>query len=100
MTLPHDPIASGARRVELASVEVLPGGEAFVLGLVDSNQQPLRVEFPCWAVHQLMRVLPRLDAALAQARGEPLAPLDGEMSPISRVRSARQARSAVASTRR
>ena len=81
-----------ARTNSAGSVKIHASGEEGP----DANQELLRVEFPCWAVHQLMRVLPRLDAALAQARGEPLAPVDGEMSPISRVRSARQARSAVA----
>lgn len=55
-------------RVELGSVEMLPDGEGFVLGLVDSKQEVRRMELPSWTVHQLMRVLPRLDAALQQAR--------------------------------
>lgn len=102
MTPLPDPIEVQPRRVQLASVEALPGGDAFVLGLLTENQDLLRVELPCWTVHQLMRVLPRLDAALAQARGEPPAPpdADGAISPINRVKSARHARSAVASTRR
>jgi len=99
MTTSFDPIDADARRVELATVEVQPSGEAFVLGFADADRALLRVELPRWAVHQLMRVLPRLDAALAQARGEPPEPA-AEISPINRVRSARQARSAVASTRR
>jgi hypothetical protein len=56
------------RRVELGSVEVRPDGESFVLGFGAPNHEQHRFELPRWAVHQLMRMLPRLDAALLQAR--------------------------------
>ena len=56
--------------VELGSVEVSPHGRSFVLGLVGENREVHRLELPCWTVHQLMRLLPRLDAALLQARDE------------------------------
>jgi len=59
-----------SRRVELSSVEVSPDGERFVLGFVAPNRDVHRMELPRWTVHQLMRMLPRLDAALSQARGE------------------------------
>lgn len=57
-------------RVEFSSAEVLPHGESFVLSLVEANGDVHRMELPCWALHQLMRMLPRLDAALLQARQE------------------------------
>ena len=60
--------ACETRRVEIGSVEVLPDGESFVLGLVDANRELHRMELPSWAVHQLLRILPRVDGALAQAR--------------------------------
>ena len=59
-----------SQRVELGSIEILPDGESFVIGLVGANQQMHRMEMPAWTVHQLMRVLPRIDAALAQARDD------------------------------
>jgi hypothetical protein len=59
-----------SQRVELGSIEILPDGESFVIGLVGANQQMHRMEMPAWTVHQLMRVLPRLEAALAQARDD------------------------------
>jgi hypothetical protein len=56
-------------RVELASVGVLPDG--FVLGVFDADAREHRIEFPVWALHQLMRMLPRLDAARLQPCREP-----------------------------
>lgn len=56
------------QQVELASVEVFPGGDGFVLGVVTANREVHRMAFPSWAVRQLMRLLPRLDASLLQAR--------------------------------
>lgn len=56
--------------VELGSVEVSPHGRSFVLGLVGGNREVHRLELPCSTVHQLMRLLPRLDAALLQARDD------------------------------
>lgn len=60
--------ASETRRVALGSIEIEPGGESFVLGLVGEHQEVLRMQMPSWAVHQLMRMLPRLDATLFHAR--------------------------------
>jgi len=60
--------AAQGQRFELGSVEVLPDGESFVLLLLGDDQEVHRVELPCWTVHQLMRILPRLDATLMQAR--------------------------------
>lgn len=54
------------QKVELSSVEVLPDGEGFVLGLVDADRAVHRMEFPSWTVLQLMRLLPRLNASLLQ----------------------------------
>ena len=56
--------------VELSSVEIQPNGGSFVLSLVDANSGLHRMELPSWALHQLMRMLPRLDAALLQAQRE------------------------------
>ena len=56
------------QRFELGSIELMPDGESFVLGLVDSNEEIKRVELPRWTIHQLMRMLPRLDATMVQAR--------------------------------
>jgi hypothetical protein len=60
--------AAQSQRYELGSVQVLPDGESFVLLLVGCDREVHRVELPCWTVHQLMRILPRLDATLMQAR--------------------------------
>jgi hypothetical protein len=60
--------AAQSQRYELGSVEVLPNGQSFVLSLVGADQEVHRMELPCWTVHQLMRMLPRLDATLMQAR--------------------------------
>ena len=57
--------------VELRSLEIASDGEAFVLGFVAPNEDVHRMELPRWTLHQLMRMLPRLDAALLQARNEP-----------------------------
>ena len=59
------------RRVELASIELSADGASLVLELVTANQQSHRMELPSWTVYQLMRILPRIDAALVQSRSEP-----------------------------
>ncbi len=56
------------QRVELSSAEVTPDGESFIMGFLGANSEVHRLELPFWAIHQLMRILPRLDAALLQAR--------------------------------
>ena len=61
---------SHSHRVDLGAVRVLPGGEGFVLEFVAAGEQVHRMELPAWALPQLMRMLPKLDAALLQARGE------------------------------
>ncbi|HKX41483.1 MAG TPA: hypothetical protein VJO99_10025 [Burkholderiaceae bacterium] len=53
-----------SRRAELGAIEVLPGRDGVVVGLVGPNAETLRIEMPAWTVHQLMRCLPRIDAAL------------------------------------
>ncbi|HEY4068993.1 MAG TPA: hypothetical protein VGM74_18955 [Burkholderiaceae bacterium] len=61
---------SEPQRVELGSVAISPNGGGFVLDLLDANQGVQRMELPPGSVQQLMRILPRLDAALMQARDE------------------------------
>lgn len=58
-------------QVELSAVQVLPQGEGFVLVVRSADQQPLQLRFPVWALHQLMRVLPRIDAALHRCEDAP-----------------------------
>lgn len=59
-------------RAELGSIELLPDGQGFVLALVTAEREVHRMQLPVWTVHQLMRLLPRLDASLLQAQ-EPVA---------------------------
>lgn len=60
-----------ATQVELSAVQVLPTGEGFVLEVSNGTEEPLQLCFPVWSLHQLMRALPRIDAAMHQARGAP-----------------------------
>jgi hypothetical protein len=60
--------AAQSQRYELGSAEVLPDGESFVLSFVGRDQEVHRMELPRWTAHQLMRILPRLDATMMQAR--------------------------------
>src|SRR5262245_19053443 len=62
-------------QVETCSMQVTPGGDTFVMDLTTSRHEALRVEFPGWVVHQLMRVLPHLDAAIQQKGDVALASL-------------------------
>lgn len=55
-------------QVELSAVQILPDGEGFMLEVRSADQPPLQLRFPVWTLHQLMRVLPRIDAALHQSR--------------------------------
>ena len=64
-------LAPQVDQVELSAVQVLPGGDGFVLEVRNSDQQPLQLRFPVWSLRQLMRVLPRIDAALNQAQDAP-----------------------------
>jgi len=59
-------------RVERFSLQVLPDGRGFVIELVDNNNATSRIEFPPWALHQLMRVMPHVDAALREGDGAPI----------------------------
>ena len=56
-------------QLELSSVQVLPGGEGFMLEVRTGEKQSLQLRFPALALHQLMRVLPRVDAALHLSQG-------------------------------
>jgi len=51
-------------QVEQFAIQVLPGGDGFVLDLANARHEAVRLEFPSWMLHQLMRVFPRVDAAL------------------------------------
>src|SRR5262245_17762863 len=51
-------------QVEMCSMGVIDDG--FVMDLANSRHEAVRIEFPAWVIHQLMRVLPHLDAAIQQ----------------------------------
>lgn len=53
-------------RVEVCSFGLSADGQAVAMTLSGGAQEPVRLEFPEWIVHQLMRVLPHLDAAIQQ----------------------------------
>lgn len=53
-------------QVEQFSIQAMPTGEGFVMDLANGRNEAVRLEFPSWMVHQLMRVFPQLDAALHQ----------------------------------
>lgn len=40
-------------------------GDGFVMDLANRSREAIRLEFPDWILHQLMRALPHIDAALA-----------------------------------
>lgn len=52
--------------VEDFVIRALPGGHGFAMDLANAKQESVRLEFPSWMLHQLMRVLPKLDAAMQQ----------------------------------
>ncbi len=54
-------------QVEMCSMQLSESGGGFVMDLANSARESIRLEFPDWILHQLMRVLPRIDAALQQA---------------------------------
>jgi len=54
-------------QLELSSVQVLPGGGGFMLEVRTPEQQSLQLRFSVATLYQLMRVLPRIDAALHQS---------------------------------
>ena len=65
------------QQVQTCSIQLSERGDGFVMDLVNSSQEVVRLEFPAWVLHQLMRTLPRIDAAMQQgalgARGGLLA---------------------------
>lgn len=52
------------QQVQTCSLQLSEHGDGFVMDLVNSSQETVRLEFPAWVLHQLMRTLPRIDAAL------------------------------------
>jgi hypothetical protein len=52
-------------QVEMCSMRLSERGDGFVMDLANRAQEAIRLEFPDWILHQLMRALPHLDAALA-----------------------------------
>ncbi len=51
-------------QVEMCSMQLSECGSGFVMDLANSARESIRLEFPDWILHQLMRMLPRIDAAL------------------------------------
>lgn len=51
---------------ELRAVNLLPCGDGFALVVRTADQGSMELRFPVSTLHQLMRVLPRVDAALHQ----------------------------------
>lgn len=56
--------------VEDFVIQARADGNGFVMDLANEKQEAIRLEFPSWMLHQLMRVLPKLDAALHQPSDE------------------------------
>lgn len=54
-------------QVEMCSMQVSERGDGFVMDLANERRDAIRLEFPDWILHQLMRALPRIDAALQGA---------------------------------
>lgn len=65
---PEAPAPEGSaprpHQVEACMVRLSAERPGFIMDLADPEGQTLSVEFPSWIVHQLMRILPRVDAAL------------------------------------
>lgn len=57
-------------QVEFSGVQVLADGEGFLLECRDDQPQLLRLQFPSWALYQLMRVFPRIESAMQQKQGQ------------------------------
>src|SRR5262245_41040566 len=68
--LPPDKNAD-AHPVEVSRVDVLPDQQAFVLSLRHPVHGVLRLQFPRWALYQLMRLLPQIDAAMINVNPDP-----------------------------
>lgn len=64
--MPSPPVR---HQVEMCSMQLAERGGGFVMDLANSAQQAIRLEFPDSILHQLMRALPRIDAALHQRHG-------------------------------
>lgn len=64
--MPQSPVS---HQVERCSVQISERGDGFVMDLANRTNEAIRLEFPDWIVHHLMRALPRIDAALQQRRG-------------------------------
>lgn len=58
--------AATHHRVEMCSIGLSSEGDGFIMELVNGKREAVRLEFPDWIVHQLMRALPHLDAAIQQ----------------------------------
>ena len=56
-------------QVETCSMRISERGDGFVMDRANRAHEAIRLEFPDWIVHQLMRALPRIDAALQQRHG-------------------------------
>jgi hypothetical protein len=68
-------------RIDSCSLQLAEHADAFVMEVAEGGGETVRLEFPSWLLPQLMRVLPRIDAAVrrgdAAAAGAPIAyPLD------------------------
>src|SRR5262245_7440557 len=57
---------SQVHEVEACAMRALPRGQGFVMDVIDSGQRTVRLQLPVWVLHQLMRTLPGLDAAIHQ----------------------------------
>src|SRR5262249_29184329 len=60
---------TSTHQVEECFIEPLASGDGFVMTLSDPERNAISLSFPDWMLHQLMRILPRLDAALAWIEG-------------------------------
>lgn len=64
-------------QVEECAIQLLDDGQGFALDLIDGEGHAVRVACPTWMLHQLMRMLPRVDAALHPTHCLPAAALVG-----------------------
>jgi hypothetical protein len=68
-------------RIDSCSLQLAEHADAFVMEVAEGGGETVRLEFPSWLLPQLMRVLPRIDAAIRRGdsgpAGAPIAyPLD------------------------
>jgi hypothetical protein len=52
--------------IDRCALQLAEGGGGFAMELATTDGQQLRLAFPAWILHPLLRVLPHLDAALHQ----------------------------------